>query len=167
MAGAFLVGALNGCDNGINEDGSNKESHFDKLNAKAQEFLYTKVGYNNYKTPESNPPETFDCSSFAEYVYKQALDIDIPKVGDYQTVNRSQRQFNGCDDVTNPKPGDLVFFSYTLEEDNIGHVGIYLGGTSFIGAHQSTGVSIVEFSEGSYWGQFFVGYKRVPEFKPQ
>lgn len=58
------------------------------------------------------PPNAFDCSSYTWWVFKQN-GINIPRtVRDQRTV---------VTPVTDPQPGDLVFYN------NWYHVGIYAG----------------------------------------
>lgn len=69
-------------------------------------------------------PDTFDCSGFTSYVYRHAAGIEIGRTtwdqaGSGRAVSQSELQ-----------PGDLVF-TYDL-----GHVGIYVGGGSYIHAPQ-------------------------------
>ena len=69
-------------------------------------------------------PNSFDCSGLTQYVYKQALGIDITRTT-YTQINQgksvSQSQL---------LPGDLVFTSS-------GHVGIYIGNNQMIHAPQT------------------------------
>jgi cell wall-associated NlpC family hydrolase len=55
----------------------------------------------------------FDCSGYTQYVYGQ-VGINIPRT--------SEEQQAAATPVSNPQPGDLVFFGYPA-----GHVGIYAG----------------------------------------
>ena len=59
-------------------------------------------------------PAGFDCSGFTGYVY-QRVGKSIPRVAE------AQRQ--AATKVSNPAPGDLIFFGYPAY-----HVGIYAGG---------------------------------------
>lgn len=66
-------------------------------------------------------PNSFDCSGFTQYVYKNAAGINISRTTGTQInagrpVSRSEMQ-----------PGDLIF-------THAGHVGIYVGGNKFIHA---------------------------------
>ena len=61
-------------------------------------------------------PAGFDCSGFTSYVYRQ-VGISIPRVAE------AQRQ--AATPVSDPQPGDLVFF---IRGGSAGHVGIYAGG---------------------------------------
>jgi cell wall-associated NlpC family hydrolase len=65
-------------------------------------------------------PNSFDCSGFTSFVYRQ-VGVSLPRVsraqiGAGQRVSRSDLQ-----------PGDLVFFGSPIH-----HVGIYVGGNSYI-----------------------------------
>ena len=92
----------------------------------------------------------FDCSGFTQYVFARA-GRSIPRSAAAQysassRVSRSQAQ-----------PGDLVFFS--LRGSGVNHVGIYLGGGSFIGSQTSTGVAVASINSG-YWANKVVGFGR-------
>jgi peptidoglycan DL-endopeptidase CwlO len=92
-------------------------------------------------------PAGFDCSGFTMYVYAQ-VGVSLPhnaaaQFGYGTPVSRSQLA-----------PGDLVFF------DGLGHVGIYVGGGSFIHAPH-TG-DVVKISSLSGWyAATFVGGRRL------
>ena len=58
-------------------------------------------------------PSGFDCSGFTQYVFAQA-GISLPRTAE------QQRQF--ATPVSNPQPGDLVFFGAPAY-----HMGIYVG----------------------------------------
>ncbi len=58
-------------------------------------------------------PSGFDCSGFTSYVYARA-GISIPRTASAQQAAATR--------VSNPQPGDLVFFGYPAY-----HVGIYVG----------------------------------------
>jgi peptidoglycan DL-endopeptidase CwlO len=92
-------------------------------------------------------PAGFDCSGFTMYVYAQ-VGVSLPhnaaaQYGYGTPVSRSQLA-----------PGDLVFF------DGLGHVGLYVGGGSFIHAPH-TG-DVVKISSLSGWyAATFVGGRRL------
>ena len=70
-------------------------------------------------------PNTFDCSGFTMFVYRQ-VGVSLPhssraQIGSGQRVSRADLQ-----------PGDLVFF-----RNPIGHVGLYVGGGQMIHAPRS------------------------------
>ncbi|HUJ55878.1 MAG TPA: NlpC/P60 family protein [Gaiellaceae bacterium] len=92
-------------------------------------------------------PAGFDCSGLVMYVYAQ-LGISLP----HYTV----AQWNATEPISTSEmqPGDLVFF------DNLGHVGIYIGGGEVVDAPH-TG-AVVRIDSLSSWGSSFVGARRVP-----
>ncbi|HLX32058.1 MAG TPA: NlpC/P60 family protein [Gaiellaceae bacterium] len=92
-------------------------------------------------------PSGFDCSGLVMYVYAQ-LGISLP----HYTV--SQWDATLPISTSEMQPGDLVFF------DNLGHVGIYIGGGEFVDAPH-TG-SVVRIDSLAAWGGSFVGARRVP-----
>jgi cell wall-associated NlpC family hydrolase len=92
-------------------------------------------------------PSGFDCSGLVQYAYRQ-VGVSLPRTTYEQyrvgePIPRSELQ-----------PGDLLFF------DNVGHVGIYVGGGRFIHApHTGT---VVQFGTLSGWyAAHFVGARRV------
>ena len=92
-------------------------------------------------------PAGFDCSGFTMYVYAQ-VGVSLPhnaaaQYGYGSLVSRSQLA-----------PGDLVFF------DGLGHVGIYVGGGSFIHAPHTGDVVKISSMTGWY-ASTFVGGRRL------
>jgi cell wall-associated NlpC family hydrolase len=94
----------------------------------------------------------FDCSGLVWYVFGQH-GITLPR-----TV---AEQYRAGTDVSLPelREGDLVFFSTTAP--GASHVGIAVGGDSFVHAPTSNGVVRVERLGASYWSSRFVGARRV------
>lgn len=90
-------------------------------------------------------PNGFDCSGLAQWAYKQA-GISIPR-----TV---RQQYYACTKISNPQPGDLVFF-HTIGW--MTHVGIYIGNNQFI--HASTPGSDIYIASlsSSYWKNCYAG----------
>ena len=92
-------------------------------------------------------PSGFDCSGLAMYVFAQ-VGVSLPhssyaQYGMGSAVSRDQLQ-----------PGDLVFF------DGLGHVGIYVGGGSFIHAPHTGDVVKISSMTGWY-ASMYVGARRV------
>lgn len=104
---------------------------------------------NTYVWGGTSPVTGFDCSGFTQYVFRQA-GKSIPRTSGSQYAQSTK--------VTNPQPGDLVFFSGN-RNGVITHVGIYTGGGQFIGSQSSTGVAYASATSG-YWGARLVGYGR-------
>ncbi len=92
-----------------------------------------------------------DCSCLVENVYA-AAGIHLPRV--------AVDQFNATVPISDPQPGDLVFFANTYEP-GISHVGIYIGNGQQINA-PTTGevVSVAPVFTG-YWGAHYAGARRA------
>ncbi len=88
----------------------------------------------------------FDCSGYTSHVFSQA-GKSIPR--------NSAAQYARSTKVSNPQPGDLVFFG----SGSVSHVGIYVGGGRFIGSQTSTGVAYASLTSG-YWSTRIIGYGR-------
>ncbi len=89
----------------------------------------------------STGPNSFDCSGFVVYVYKN-FGINLPRTSQAQAYvgERVSRE--------NLQPGDLVF-SNTYS--SLSHVGIYIGNGKFVhAANSDTGVAISSLNEGYY-----------------
>lgn len=105
-----------------------------------------------YGAPLGNT-SSFDCSSYTAVVFAEA-GVKLPRT--------SGAQFNTGTPVSkgNLQTGDLVFFKTTSAI--VGHVGIYMGNGKMIGSQSSTGVATVSI-DGPYWGERYVGARRVLE----
>ena len=92
-------------------------------------------------------PSGFDCSGLVMYVYGR-LGVSLP--------HNAAAQYSMGTPVPRDalEPGDLVFF------DGLGHVGIYVGGGSFIHApHTGTVVQISSLS--GWYSSTYVGARRI------
>ena len=106
-----------------------------------------------YVAGGSSPSTGFDCSGFTSYVYKQC-GISINRSSGAQASNGTAVS------KSNLQPGDLVLFN-NRANTSIGHVGIYIGGNTFIHAGNSkTGVITTSLSD-SYYAPRFVTARRV------
>jgi cell wall-associated NlpC family hydrolase len=92
-------------------------------------------------------PSGFDCSGLVSYVFAQ-IGVSLP--------HSSYAQFNMGTPVSigQLQPGDLVFFS------GASHVGIYIGGGSFIHAPH-TGDVVKISSLSGYYSSAFIGGRRI------
>ncbi len=92
-------------------------------------------------------PSGFDCSGFVMYVFSQ-VGVSLP--------HSSYAQYGYGSPVSQGdlQPGDLVFF------DGLGHVGIYVGGGSFIHAPHTGDVVKISSMTGWY-ASTFVGGRRL------
>lgn len=108
----------------------------------AKQFLGCKYVYGGTTT------SGFDCSGFTQYVYKH---FGV-------TLNRTAAaQYSNGTSVTNLQAGDLLMFG----KSGINHVGIYIGGNTFIhAANPSRGVTIDTLASG-YYKTNYVGARRI------
>jgi cell wall-associated NlpC family hydrolase len=96
-------------------------------------------------------PNAFDCSGFTMYIYSK-FGVSMPH------NSRSQYSYGSAVGKGGLSPGDILFFN---TYSSISHVGIYVGGGSFVHAANSrTGVVISSLSEG-YYSKRFVGARRI------
>ncbi len=119
--------------------------------------------------PGSSKPINMDCSATARYIYKKALDIDLPKGGSFDMYSyyKSNRQtakaprkgneINVEKLSTKLKSGDLLFWINTHSDINpghnppISHVMIYLGRSRKTGEMKMVGANTFgkgDFTEG-------------------
>ena len=97
-------------------------------------------------------PKGFDCSGLVWYVFARH-GLAVPR-----TV---EDQFRAGDEIRAQelRAGDLVFFTTT--GGGASHVGIAVGGDSFVHAPSASGVVRVERLGTNYWSSRFVGGRRV------
>jgi len=93
-------------------------------------------------------PQGFDCSGFTQWVFAQS-GWTLPR------ETREQYRVGAPISRGQVQPGDLVFFTTTAR--GASHVGIALGGDSFVHAPSSKGVVRVESMSLPYWDKRFVG----------
>ena len=101
-------------------------------------------------------PNSFDCSGFTKYVYKQAEGKTIPR------VSRDQARYGSAVSRNNYAPGDLVYFD-TDGDGVVNHVGIYVGGNEFIhcsGTPTNPDKVKKDSLGSSYWSKVLVGARR-------
>jgi peptidoglycan DL-endopeptidase CwlO len=94
-------------------------------------------------------PAGFDCSGLTMWVYAQ-LGISLPHFTGGQWTAGPHVPYDQL------APGDLVFF-----EPTIGHVGIYIGGGSFIHAPHTGDVVKISSLSDSWYGSNYQGAVRV------
>lgn len=108
----------------------------------AKQFLGCKYVYGGTTT------NGFDCSGFTQYVYKH-FGVNLNRTAAAQYSNGTA--------VTDLQTGDLVMFG----KSGINHVGIYIGGNTFIhAANPSRGVTTDTLASG-YYKTNYVGARRI------
>ena len=84
----------------------------------------------------------FDCSGLVRYMFYQLTGVELPRV--------SQAQFEYCQPISDPMPGDIGFPA----GGSPGHVFMYVGNGEIIEAQQSGTVMMFSPADASYvWGR--------------
>lgn len=98
-------------------------------------------------------PNSFDCSGFTTFVYKQ-IGIKLPR------TSASQSRFGKPVEKNDLQPGDLIFFNTTGA--GVSHVGIYIGNGKFI--HSATSINpgvIIDNLNTNYYIKTYISARRV------
>lgn len=106
-----------------------------------------------YRSGGTSPETGFDCSGFTRYTYQTSLNVPLP--------SSAPAQFQIGVPVSKDElvPGDLVFFR---PRKRGWHVGMYVGGDSFIHAPNRRRTVSVSPLNDPYWRKAFVGARRIP-----
>ena len=106
-----------------------------------------------YRYGGNTPEGGFDCSGLVNYVFRDMLDLKLPRtsrdLAAYQGPRIEPRRLAAA---------DLVFFG---SGSQVTHVGIYVGEGRFVHAPSSGGTVRLDHLDGSYWRQHYSGAKRV------
>ena len=124
-----------------------EDETFATLIAEAEKY----IGYP-YVWGGSNPNTSFDCSGFVSWVLTNSGVCNTGRLG-------AQGLYNISTPVSNPQPGDLVFFTRTYDTPGVSHVGIYVGNSMML--HCGDPISYSNLSS-SYWQSHFYAYARPP-----
>ena len=104
-------------------------------------------------------PNSFDCSGFTCYVFKNAAGITLKRTSESQGYDASYAKVSEISDL---KVGDLVFFNTNSDDaDLCDHVGIYLGSGSFIHASSAGGKVITSSLNSGYYNRTYSWGRRV------
>jgi len=106
-----------------------------------------------YRWGGNTPEGGFDCSGLVNYVFRDMLDLKLPRtsreLAAYQGPRIAKHQLASA---------DLVFFG---DGRGVSHVGIYIGDGRFIHAPSSGGTVRVEQLDTRYWTHRYSGARRV------
>lgn len=106
-----------------------------------------------YRYGGNTPEGGFDCSGLVNYVYRDMLDLRLPR------TSRELAAYQGPRIAPNRlASGDLVFFG---SRGNVTHVGIYVGEGRFVHAPSSGGTVRLDHLDGHYWRDHYTGSRRV------
>ncbi len=108
------------------------------------------VGYP-YVWGGSSPATSFDCSGYLSYILNQC-GWDVGRLG-------AQGLYNYCTPVSDPQPGDLVFFVGTYDTTGVSHCGLYLGDGWMLHAGDPIGYANLSTT---YWQSHLYAYGRLP-----
>ena len=124
-----------------------EDETFAALITEAEKYL----GYP-YVWGGSSPQTSFDCSGFVSWVLTESGVCNTGRLG-------AQGLYNISTPVSNPQPGDLVFFVGTYDTPGISHVGIYVGNSMML--HCGDPISYSNLNS-TYWQTHFYAYARPP-----
>ena len=113
--------------------------------AKAKTYIGCRYVYGG------TSPSGFDCSGFAQYIYKQfGISLNRTAAAQYSNGTSVSRG--------NLQPGDLVMFG---SGSSINHVGIYAGNGQIVhAANKQRGVTMDPINSG-YYNTHFIGARRI------
>lgn len=95
----------------------------------------------------------FDCSGFVQYLYAKAFGFALPR------TSRRMALLGAIVPREELERGDLLFFAF---EDDIGHVGVYLGKQRFVHASSVAGeVTIGSLLNSNYARHFAFGTRII------
>lgn len=106
-----------------------------------------------YRWGGNTPEGGFDCSGLVNYVYRDMLDLRLPRSS--RDLAAWQGPRIAPDRLT---AADLVFFG---AGGAVSHVGIYVGEGRFVHAPSSGGTVRLDRLDGPYWREHYSGAKRV------
>ena len=123
--------------------------------AKANAVLMRAIGLvgTPYRYGGNTPEGGFDCSGLVGYVFRDMLDVRLPRTTRELIAMQGPRI-----DPEKLAAADLVFFG---SKGNVSHVGIYVGEGRFVHAPSTGGTVRLDRLDGPYWRDNYSGAKRV------
>jgi cell wall-associated NlpC family hydrolase len=106
-----------------------------------------------YRYGGNSPEGGFDCSGLVNYVYRDMLDLRLPR------TSRDLFAMPHAPIATDRLAGgDLVFFG---SDGAVSHVGIYVGEGRFVHAPSSGGTVRLDQLDGHWWRDHYRGARRL------
>ncbi len=106
-----------------------------------------------YRYGGNTPAGGFDCSGLVNYVFRDMLDLRLPR------TSRELAAWQGPRIPTDRlAAADLVFFG---SGGGVSHVGIYVGEGRFVHAPSTGGTVRLDRLDGPYWRDHYSGSRRV------
>jgi|SRR5690625_3134257 len=112
-----------------------------------------------YQWGGESPRTGFDCSGLVQYVYREAVGMDLPRTSSAMSRLPAPKISN----VHKLATGDLLFFRTT--GSGISHVAIYIGDGRFVDAPSRGEKVRVRRLTQPYWRNHFAFARRVLEEK--
>ncbi|MBU5336377.1 C40 family peptidase [Intestinibacter bartlettii] len=101
-------------------------------------------------------PNSFDCSGFTYYVFKNKAGIVLPR------TSSAQSKYGTYVSKSNLRAGDLVFFDTNgVNDGQVSHVGLYIGNGQMIHASYSQKKIVIDNFNSSYYQRTYVNARRV------
>ena len=160
LAGALLACVLGGCGGGRQAVRTSPPGRTwpvvapeDPVAANAVLMRAISLVGTPYRYGGNTPEGGFDCSGLVNYVYRDTVDLKLPR------TSRELAGFQGPRvDPDRLAAGDLVFFA---QSGSVTHVGIYVGEGRFVHAPSTGGTVRLDRLDGPYWQDHYSGAKRV------
>ncbi|WP_425539908.1 C40 family peptidase [Microaceticoccus formicicus] len=109
---------------------------------------------SSYVWAGSSPDVGFDCSGLTSYLYREYAGVELSRITTGQAGN------GYAVSKENIQPGDIILFQNDWS-DHVDHVGIYVGGGSYVHAATEERGVVIDSAEGSYFQNNVVGVRRI------
>ncbi len=106
-----------------------------------------------YRYGGNTPEGGFDCSGLVNYVFRDMLDMALPRTSRDLAALQGPRIASG-----QLASGDLVFFG---AGGSVSHVGIYVGEGRFVHAPNIGGTVRLDRLDGAWWRDHYTGARRL------
>ena len=138
-------------------NGNNANNNNNTVSTKANEVIaYAKTLLGKPYVWGAQGPNSFDCSGFTYYVFKNKAGIVLPR------TSSAQSKYGTYVSKSNLKAGDLVFFDTNGANDgNVSHVGMYIGYGQMIHASYGQKKIVIANFNDSYYQKAYVNARRV------